>query len=66
MTGPKPEDVFARHHRDVYRYLVRMTGSRDVADGLQHDLRVIDDQRPVHSRELPPVNALGPADGLRH
>jgi RNA polymerase sigma-70 factor (ECF subfamily) len=36
-------DLFARHHRDVYRYLVRMTGRRDVADDLVQDvfLRVV-------------------------
>jgi len=38
VTGPKPEDVFARHHRDVYRYLVHMTGSRDAADDLQQEV----------------------------
>jgi len=38
-----PADVFARHHQDVYRYLVRMTGRRDVADDLAQDvfLRVV-------------------------
>ena len=36
-------DLFARHRRDVYRYLVRMTGQRDVADDLVQDvfLRVV-------------------------
>jgi len=36
-------DLFARHHHDVYRYLVRMTGRRDVADDLVQDvfLRVV-------------------------
>ncbi len=43
MAGPTPEDVFARHHRDIYRYLVRMTGRPDVADDLSQDvfLRVV-------------------------
>ena len=43
MAGPTPEDVFTRHHRDIYRYLVRMTGRPDVADDLSQDvfLRVV-------------------------
>jgi RNA polymerase sigma-70 factor (ECF subfamily) len=43
VTGPTPEDVFARHHRDVYRYLVRMTGKPDVAEDLRQEvfLRVV-------------------------
>jgi RNA polymerase sigma-70 factor (ECF subfamily) len=43
VTVPTPEDVFARHHRDIYRYLVRMTGRPDVADDLSQDvfLRVV-------------------------
>ncbi len=38
-----PSDLFARHHRDVYRFLVRMTGRRDVADDLVQEvfLRVV-------------------------
>lgn len=43
MAGPVPEDVFARHYRDIYRYLARMTGRPDVADDLSQDvfLRVV-------------------------
>ena len=43
MAGPTPEGVFARHHRDVYRYLARMTGSPDVAEDLRQEvfLRVV-------------------------
>ena len=43
MATINPADVFARHHQDVYRYLVRMTGRRDVADDLAQDvfLRVV-------------------------
>ncbi len=43
MTRPNPADVFARHHHDIYRYLVRMTGRRDVADDLVQEvfLRVV-------------------------
>ncbi len=33
-----PSDLFARHHRDVYRFLVRMTGRRDVADDLVQEV----------------------------
>ncbi len=38
MTPPSPADIFARHHRDVYRYLVRMTGRRDDADDLVQEV----------------------------
>lgn len=43
MAGPTPEDVFIRHRRDIYRYLVRMTGRPDAADDLSQEvfLRVI-------------------------
>ncbi len=43
MTPPNPADVFARHHRDIYRYLARMTGQPDVADDLAQEvfLRVV-------------------------
>ena len=43
MTRPSPADIFARHHHDVFRYLVRMTGRRDVADDLSQEvfLRVV-------------------------
>ena len=43
MAGPTPEEVFTRHHRDIYRYLIRMTGRPDVADDLSQDvfLRVV-------------------------
>jgi len=32
------EDVVARHYRDVYRYLARTTGSRQLADDLTQDV----------------------------
>lgn len=43
MAGLSADEVYARHHRDVYRYLVRMTGHRDVADDLAQEvfLRVV-------------------------
>ena len=43
MAGSTPEDVFIRHRRDIYRYLVRMTGRPDAADDLSQDvfLRVV-------------------------
>lgn len=43
MTRSTAADIFARHHADVYRYLVRMTGRRDVADDLSQEvfLRVV-------------------------
>jgi len=43
VAGPTPEDVFIRHRRDIYRYLVRMTGRPDAADDLSQDvfLRVV-------------------------
>ncbi len=43
MTASNPADIFARHHHDIYRYLVRMTGQRDVADDLAQEvfLRVV-------------------------
>lgn len=43
MAAINPADLFARHHHDLYRYLVRMTGRRDVADDLAQDvfLRVV-------------------------
>jgi RNA polymerase sigma-70 factor, ECF subfamily len=43
VTPPAAADIFARHHDDVYRYLVRMTGRRDVADDLSQEvfLRVV-------------------------
>jgi len=43
VARPTADDLFARHHRDVYRYLVRMTGRRDEADDLSQDvfLRVV-------------------------
>jgi RNA polymerase sigma-70 factor (ECF subfamily) len=30
--------LFARHHRDVYRFLARMTGRRDLADDLSQEV----------------------------
>jgi len=43
VAGSTPEDVFIRHRRDIYRYLVRMTGRPDAADDLSQDvfLRVV-------------------------
>lgn len=43
MAGPTPEDVFIRHRRDIYRYLVRTTGRPDAADDLSQEvfLRVV-------------------------
>lgn len=43
MAGPTAADLFARHHRDIHRYLARMTGRQDVADDLSQDvfLRVV-------------------------
>jgi RNA polymerase sigma-70 factor (ECF subfamily) len=43
MAAPRPEDIFARHHRDIHRFLVRMTGQQDAADDLSQDvfLRVV-------------------------
>ena len=38
MTRPDPADIFARHHKDIYRYLVRLTGRRDVADDLTQEV----------------------------
>lgn len=38
MAGITAADVFARHHHDIYRYLVRMTGRRDIADDLVQDV----------------------------
>jgi RNA polymerase sigma-70 factor (ECF subfamily) len=54
VAGITAADVFARHHHDIYRYLVRMTGRRDVADDLVQDvfLRV--------------VRALGNGDAVGH
>ena len=40
MDPIDPSDLFARHHRDVYRYLVRMTGRPDVADDLSQEVFV--------------------------
>ncbi len=43
MTDTRAGELFGRHHRDVFRYLVRMTGRRDVADDLAQEvfLRVV-------------------------
>jgi len=38
VAGITAADVFARHHHDIYRYLVRMTGRRDIADDLVQDV----------------------------
>ena len=38
-----PADVFARHHRAIYRYMLKMTGKRELAEDLTQDvyLRVV-------------------------
>lgn len=43
MAEPTAESVFARHQRDIYRYVLRMTGRPDVADDLRQEvfLRVV-------------------------
>ena len=43
IVPTRAEDIFARHHRDVFRFLARMTGNRDMADDLCQDvfLRVV-------------------------
>jgi len=43
MTQPSAEDIFARHHRDLYRFVLRMTGRPAVADDVCQDvfLRVV-------------------------
>lgn len=43
MTLPSAEDIFARHQRDIYRFVLRMTGRTDVADDVCQDvfLRVV-------------------------
>jgi len=43
VAGPTAADLFERHHRDVHRYLARMTGRPDIADDLSQEvfLRVV-------------------------
>jgi len=43
MTPSTAEDIFTRHHRDLYRYILRMTGRTDVAEDVCQDvfLRVV-------------------------
>jgi RNA polymerase sigma-70 factor, ECF subfamily len=43
VAAPTAADLFARHHRDIHRYLARMTGRRDAADDLAQEvfLRVV-------------------------
>lgn len=36
----KAEELFSRHHRDIYRYLAHMTGRKDVAEDLSQDVFV--------------------------
>ncbi len=38
MGGLTPEDIVARHYRGVYRYLARVTGSRDRAEDLTQEV----------------------------
>ena len=40
---PTADELYGRHHRDIYRYLARMTGSPDAADDLSGEvfLRVV-------------------------
>ena len=47
MTLPAVEDIFTRHQRDIYRYVLRMTGRTDVADDVCQDvfLRIVRAQR---------------------
>ncbi len=40
MSHTTAADLFARHHRDVYRFLARMTGRRDAADDMVQDVFV--------------------------
>jgi len=43
VADPTADALFARHHRDVHRFLARMTGRRDLADDLSQDvfLRIV-------------------------
>ena len=56
MAGPTPEEIFHRHRRDIYRYLVRLSGQPDAADDLSQEVflrvvRALKDGGPVgHER----------------
>lgn len=56
MAGSTPADIFHRHRRDIYRYLIRMTGQPDAADDLSQEVflrvvRALKDGGPVgHER----------------
>ena len=56
MAGSTPADIFHRHRRDIYRYLIRMTGRPDAADDLSQEVflrvvRALKDGGPVgHER----------------
>jgi RNA polymerase sigma-70 factor (ECF subfamily) len=43
MTPSGAQDIYSRHQRDVYRYILRMTGRTDIADDVCQDvfLRII-------------------------
>lgn len=43
MTPPAAEAIYARHQRDIYRYVLRMSGRPDVADDVCQDvfLRIV-------------------------
>lgn len=43
MTTSAAEAIFARHHRDLHRYVLRMTGRDDVADDVCQEafLRIV-------------------------
>ncbi len=38
MDATIASDLFARHYRDIHRYLARMAGRRDVADDLAQEV----------------------------
>ena len=38
MADIAAADLFARHYRDIYRFLARMTGRRDLADDLSQEV----------------------------
>ena len=35
---PAPDDLFGRYHRDIHRYLSRMSGQSEVADDLSQEV----------------------------
>jgi RNA polymerase sigma-70 factor, ECF subfamily len=56
VANSTAEDLFGRHRRDVYRFLLRMSGRRDVADDLVqevflHVVRALQNGGPIgHER----------------